>query len=50
MLEQDAALRLLLMSGALHLGRDLLMRVHVNENSVLGHLLLHENDLLGSLQ
>ena len=49
MLEQDVHVGLPLMSGALHRGFYLLVRVHINDDPVLGELLLHEDDLLCAL-
>ena len=50
MLEQDVHVGLPLMGGALHRGFHLLVRVHINDDPVLGELLLHEDDLLCALR
>lgn len=49
MLEQDVHVGLPLMGGALHRGFHLLVGVHINDDPVLGELLLHEDDLLCAL-
>ena len=50
MLEHHVHLSFLLVGGALHRGHHLLLGVHIDDDAVLGQLLLHQDHFFSALQ